>query len=89
MPKYKAEFSGPLQDIRQCLQSHGFRQQDSNENVYYRGSDYGDFSIKWMKLIVEVEPDNRQIKLSSPNLIAFDTGDVWQLLADILNNKAK
>jgi hypothetical protein len=83
-PKYIAQFDKPLVEIESALSALEF---EKNENgIYSRGKIYGDFSVKAIKLAVEVDEQNSSIKVYAPFFgILFDTGDIWQVTANILS----
>ena len=83
-PKYIADFDQPLEDIELSLAVLGFK-GTADPTFYYRGKVYGDFSAKSIKLSVQINENEKQIKVQASHLgILFDTGDIWQLTADIL-----
>ena len=84
-PKYIASFDKPVSEIESALEKIQFKK--NNKNVYSRGKVYGDFSAKAIKLSVEVSEDKKQVKLYASFFgVLFDTGDVWQVMADIIND---
>ena len=84
-PKYIADYQTPLEDIEQSLAILGFK-ATADPTFYYRGKVYGDFSAKRIKLSVQINEKDSQIKVQASALgILFDTGDVWQVTTDILN----
>jgi hypothetical protein len=47
---------------------------------------YGDFSANSIKLTVEVDENNKKVTVHASFFgILFDTGDVWQVMSDIIN----
>ena len=83
-PKYIAKFDKPVSEIESALEKIKF-EKDSNR-TFSRGKIYGDFSAKAIKLTVEVDEMNSQIKVYSSFFgILFGTGDIWQVTADIIN----
>lgn len=83
-PKYVATFNKPLAEIEVNLEKLKFSK--TGNTSYTRGKIYGDFSAKAIKLTVDVDEVNNQIKVSSSFFgILFDTGDIWQVTADIIN----
>jgi len=84
-PKYIADYHQPLEDIEYSLAVLGFK-GSADPTFYYRGKVYGDFSAKSIKLSVQINEDEKQIKVQASHLgILFDTGDIWQVTSDILN----
>lgn len=80
-PKYKATFNCPLEALINHLEEIGFSK--AKENRYNRGKIYGDFSISYIKLWVEIDPDSKQLFLYAPFLgVLFDTGDLWSLMSE-------
>jgi len=85
-PKYIASFDKPVSEIESALEKIQFKK--NNKNIYSRGKVYGDFSAKAIKLSVEVSEDKKQVKLYASFFgVLFDTGDVWQVMADIINGQ--
>jgi len=83
-PKYIAQFTKPISEIEAALEKIQFKK--TTENNYTRGKVYGDFSAKAIKLSVEIDEEKKQIKIYSSFFgILFDTGDIWQVVADIIN----
>ena len=84
-PKYIAQFNKPISEIEAALEKIQFKKNDNN--VYTRGKIYGDFSAKAIKLSVEINEEQKQIKLYSSFFgVLFDTGDIWQVAAEIIND---
>ena len=83
-PKYVVSFDKPVADIESALTQMKFRKTESD--TYTRGKVYGDFSAKSIKLAVQIDQGQGQIKVYAPFFgILFDTGDLWQVTTDILN----
>ena len=83
-PKYIAQFTKPISEIETSLEKIQFKK--TTKNNYTRGKVYGDFSAKAIKLSVEIDEENKQFKIYSSFFgILFDTGDIWQVAADIIN----
>lgn len=87
-PKYTAQFSRPQEDIISNIRKMGFELKPGSTNIYARGKAYGDFSAKVMKLHVEIDHEQRSIKVHAPFLgVLFDTGDLWSITSNILNGQ--
>jgi len=83
-PKYIATFNKPVSEIEKALEKTQFKK--NNKNIYTRGKVYGDFSAKAIKLSVELDKDKNQLKIYASFFgVLFDTGDIWQVMADIIN----
>lgn len=83
-PKYVAFFETAIEEIEHSLAKLEFIMNE--EGHYTRGKVYGDFAAKNIKLYVEVDEHAKKIKVYSPFIgILFDTGELWQVTADILN----
>ena len=83
-PKYIAQFNKPISEIETALEKIQFKK--TIKNNYTRGKVYGDFSAKAIKLSVVIDEEKKQIKIYSSFFgILFDTGDIWQVAADIIN----
>jgi len=85
-PKYIAKFNKPINDIESSLSDLEFKK---NENgIYTRGKNYGDFSAKAIKLAVELDDQSKEIKVYASFFgIFFDTGDIWQVTSDIIDEQ--
>jgi len=84
-PKYVAKFESSLEAIESTLLELGFSK--STDGNFSRGKVYGDFSAKSIKLAVIVDKSNSQIRVYASFFgILFDTGDIWQVTSDIVNN---
>ena len=84
-PKYIAKFDRPIPEIEAELEKIGFKKSQDKPYVYSRGKISGDFSAKAIKLKVEIDEENSQIKVCASFFgILFDTGDIWQLTSDIV-----
>ncbi len=82
-PKYVAPLQAPVADIERSLDSLEFTR--TKNGSFARGKVYGDFSARAIKLSVEIDENNNQIKVFASFFgILFDTGDIWQVTADIL-----
>ena len=82
-PKYIAGYQTSSETIREKLIQLKFVEKEPN--VYVRGKIYGDFSAKAIKLKIKLDKDNNQILVSSMIFgIAFDTGDLWALTSEII-----
>ena len=76
-PKYWFPVSNQ-DDFLEKLQALDFKQ--SSQNSYSRGHMLGDFLARWIKLTVKYDPYSKTATIGSPLIvIAFDTGDVWNL----------
>ncbi len=83
-PKYVAKFDKSVSEIESNLKKMQFNK--TGNNIFSRGKVYGDFSVKSIKLAVEVDEVNKQIKVYAPLFgVLFDAGDVWQVTSDIIN----
>lgn len=84
-PKYVANYDKPASEIEEALGKLEFKKTD--DGVYTRGKVYGDFSAKALKLNVVVDKELKQVKVSSSFFgVLFDTGDIWQVTSDIVND---
>ena len=82
-PKYVADFEKPVEEIESALDSLQFRKK--SDSLFTRGKIYGDFSARAIKLSVQIDKDQKQIKVYASFFgILFDTGDIWQVTTDIL-----
>ncbi len=85
-PKYTAHFGGAVDELENSLRALGFHEKE--DGVFSRGKVYGDFSANAIKLTVEIDKNEKQIKVyASVFGILFDTGDIWQVTADILRGR--
>jgi len=85
-PKYILSFNNTIDEIESSLTTLGFKK--NIKGVFTRGKVYGDFSAKAIKLSVEVNEQTKEIKVYASFFgILFDTGDVWQVTADIVGKK--
>lgn len=84
-PKYEAVFRCSPEALRDSLHSLGFKSEGGDANVLHRGRWYGDFSLQFAKLKAEIDPDRSAVRLSTPWVALFDTGDFWQLMDDIVS----
>lgn len=83
-PKYIAKFNKPVTEIEAALEKIEFVKVD--EGRYTREKVYGDFSAKAIKLAVDIDKENNNIKVYASFFgILFDTGDIWQVTSDIVN----
>lgn len=83
-PKYQANFEKSIENIENSLTLLEFKKLENG--MYSRGKVYGDFSAKAIKLAVEINEEEKQIKVYASFFgILFDTGDIWQVTSDILN----
>jgi len=83
-PKYIAKFDKPIAEIESNLEKMQFNKETGNK--YSRGKVYGDFSAKAIKLSVDIDENNKQLKVYSSFFgVLFDTGDIWQVTSDIIN----
>lgn len=86
LPKYTAKFEGPVEAIESALLKLDFSKSASGK--FSRGKVYGDFSAKSIKLSVTIDQPTNQIKVCASFFgILFDTGDIWQVTSDIVNNE--
>jgi len=84
-PKYVAKVESSQESIESTLLELGFSK--STGGKFSRGKVYGDFSAKSIKLAVIVDSSSSQIKVCASFFgILFDTGDIWQVTSDIVNN---
>ena len=83
-PKYIAKHELSEDELEASLIQHKFIK---NENgTFSRGKLFGDFSINLIKLAVEINTPEKELKIYSSFFgILFDTGDLWQETTDILN----
>lgn len=85
-PKYILSFNNTIDEIESSLTTLGFNK--NIKGVFTRGKIYCDFSAKAIKLSVEVNEQTKEIKVYASFFgILFDTGDVWQVTADIVGKK--
>lgn len=85
-PKYISPFDNTLDQIESSLAALEFKK--NGKDTYTRGKIYGDFSIKAIRLSVEVNEQSRELKVYASFFgILFDTGDVWQVTTDILSQE--
>jgi hypothetical protein len=85
-PKYVAKFDKPVSEIESSLLIQKFKKNESGG--YSRGKVYGDFSAKLIKLSVVIDEQSQEISVYASFFgILFDTGDVWQVTSDILNDQ--
>ncbi len=85
-PKYILSFNNTIDEIESSLTTLGFNK--NIKGVFTRGKIYGDFSAKAIKLSVEVNEQTKEIKVYASFFgILFDTGAVWQVTADIVEQK--
>ena len=84
-PKYVAKFDKSLSDIESALEKIGFKK--INASTYTRGKFYGGFSgFKSLKLTVEIDEDNRQIKVYYSFIgFFYDSGHIWQFTSDLVS----
>lgn len=83
-PKYVAKFDKPVTEIESALEKIQFKK--SSNRTFDRGKIYGDFSAKAIKLSVDIDEEKSQIKVHASFFgILFDTGDIWQVTSDIVN----
>lgn len=83
-PKYIVNYDKPIWQIESSLKRLKFNKM--YENKYSRGKIFGDFTAKSIKLTVEINHKKKQIKIySSPFGILFDTGDIWRVTSEIIN----
>ncbi|OUR74585.1 hypothetical protein A9Q78_00170 [Methylophaga sp. 41_12_T18] len=86
-PKYVAQFEQSVADIEAALLEQAFHK--NHDGSFSRGKVYGDFSAKSIKLSVTIDQSAKQIRVYASFFgILFDTGDVWQLTADILTGSS-
>ena len=89
-PKYEAAFDAPLEAIQNSLQSLKFKPASDDQLTYRRGKVYGEFSAKFVRLNVEIDPAKNVIRVFVPYMvILFDTGDLWRVTRDILDAAAE
>ena len=82
-PKYVAKLEKPVSEIESALEKIQFKR--ISDSTFTRGKVYGDFSAKAIKLSVEIDEKNNQIKVYASFFgVLFDTGDIWQVTADIV-----
>lgn len=85
-PKYTATFDQSPDAIASTLVAQGFKKE--KDGRYSRGKIYGDFSAKAIKLSVVINAQVKEITVCASFFgILFDTGDIWQVTSDILNDK--
>ena len=85
-PKYIAQFNKPISEIESSLEKIQFKKNGNNN--YTRGKVYADFSAKAIQLSVEIDEEKKQIKIYSSYFgLLFDTGDIWQVASEIINNE--
>lgn len=86
-PKYIAKYDVPISEIISALEKIQFKK--GKDKTFTRGKVYGDFSAKAIKLTVEVDEKNSQVKVYASFFgIVFDTGDIWQITSDIVNGQS-
>ncbi len=77
LPKYHFSYQDN-DELKNNLLAEGFTA--AGPNRFVRGSYFGDFLAKWIKLTVTTDEDARVANLGSPMVvIAFDTGDLWDI----------
>ena len=82
--KYIAQFDKPISEIESTLEKPRFN--NTGGRVYTSGKDYGQVSVKSIKLSAEIDGGRKEIKLFASFFGAlFDTGDVWQVTSDDVN----
>lgn len=74
-PKYRSD-PVSMRTVKKNLDKMKFKKIDDTN--YVRGSLFGEFSLKFLKLRVELFDDYFQIK-SGGAVLLFDTGDMWKL----------
>ena len=85
-PKYVTKFDKPVSEIESALEKLQFK--NISNRIFTRGKVYGDFSAKAVKLSAEVDEENSQIKIYASFFgILFDTGEIWQVTSDIINEQ--
>lgn len=83
-PKYVCRYERTDEDLIQALEELGFRQSHDGSTTFARGHAFGDFSARWMKLKIEVDPDAREFRVFAPAVgILFDTGDLWEIAREL------
>ena len=86
-PKYIAGFDKSVEEIEDSLIALGFK-ATADPSFYYRGKVYGDLSAKRIKLSVQIDEQESQIKVQASSLgILYDMGDIWQITSEILNGQ--
>ncbi len=84
-PKYIAKFDKSPMEIESALSALAFTKDDNG--LYSRGKIFGDFSAKAIKLTVEVDEQDKEIKVYAAFFgVLMDTGDIWQVTTDILRS---
>ncbi len=86
-PKYIAKYLIETESVIINIKAMGFELKDENSNIFVRGKAYGDFSVKWMKLEVQLNKEKEEIKVFSPFFgIVFDNGDLWEITSKAIGS---
>lgn len=88
LPSTIVNYADPLQSLGDKLQELGFRleYQETGFARFTRGSKYGDFSTKIMKIDLTFSTPIKQetdVIVEYGEFAAFDTGDLWKLTTEV------
>ena len=88
LPPKIVNYGNPLQSLGDKLQELGFRleSQEASYARFTRGSKYGDFSTKIMKIDLTFSTPIKQetdMLVEYGEFAAFDTGDLWKLTNEV------
>ena len=84
-PKYRLDIS-TVKDIENNLVQAGFHTIQNDRPDWYRGRNFGDFSVKLMKLRLRISEDRQSAVLATPFFgVVFDTGDLWTVGKQIVD----
>ena len=84
-PKYRLDISA-VKDIELNLVQAGFHAIGSDRPDWYRGRNFGDFSVKLTKLRLRISEDRQSAVLATPFMgIVFDAGDLWTVGKQIVD----
>ncbi len=84
-PKYQVPLPNSMGTVKSTLEVLHFEQV--NRSRFSRGKVFGDFSSRYTKLVVELDEENKEMRISSAVFgVLFDTGDIWQLAQDIVKS---
>ena len=86
-PKYIANYTIAKEQVTTNLAGMGFVENSNKPGLFSRGKIYGDFSAKLIQLHVDINDVDKQLKVYAPIMgVFFDTGDLWKVIDDAIND---
>ncbi len=85
-PKYKAKYEVTKQVVESNIEQMGFVQKE--DGIYHRGKVYGDFSANKIKLAIEIDEMESELKIYASFFgVLFDNGDLWEITEQAIKVK--